>query len=441
MTVDLAGSHALSYPATEAALETCALLTALAGAWALLASVGPSRRLRELLLCAGLLMVALVDLVSLDGPTLLVLRSPTAVAGAPAIVALLAAATFLAAAVTPPQRALRARRPWRVIAVAAGVAAAGIAELGAWLAGGELTPRRVSHTIGLPTRPLELTLLVAGVLLASLAAAVFLCDTQSAVAGRARRPRGALLFAATVILAVIGAGCVAWFRALPSAQASTVPAAGMWLAPLCLMSIAALCELAVQRHRASAVLAERHRQRLARDLHDGICQDLAFIAAFAARFAAVDGDDHPAAVAARRALAFCRGAVADLSASDAPTAGQALLRVADELAAWFGIAIDVDARPTRLRADERDALVRITREAIVNAVKHGHAEHVRVTLQLEEGRLVLRVRDDGTGLQPAGLTRPGFGRTSMRQRTDELGGRLVVRPGEEGGTELEVLLP
>jgi signal transduction histidine kinase len=438
LTLAVVGPHALSYPTTEAALESCALLAALAGAWALLANVGSSKRLRQLLLCAGLVMLALVDLVSLDGPTLLALRSPTALEGAPAIVGLLAAATFLAAALAPPQRTLRTRRPWRVITVAAGVAAAGIAELGSWLADGELAPRRASHMIVLPTRPLETTLLVAGVLLASLAAAVFLCDSLSAAAGRARRDAwGAPLLAAAVMLPAIGAGCIDWFRSPSSLQAPTVPATGMWLAPLCLMSVAAVWELAAQRHRASAILAERHRQRLARDLHDGICQDLAFIAAHAAR----DGDDHPMALAARRALALSRGALAELSASDAPTTQQALRRVADELAARFGIAIDVHARPTRLRADERDALVRITREAVVNAVKHGHAEHVLVTLQVEEGRLVLRVRDNGRGIQPAGLLRPGFGRMSMHQRAAELGGSLAVRACEEGGTELEVLLP
>ena len=64
----------------------------------------------------------------------------------------------------------------------------------------------------------------------------------------------------------------------------------------------------------------QERRRIARDLHDGLAQDLAFIAAHGDQIAREAGEEHPLAIAARRALALSRGAIADLSASDAPSA-------------------------------------------------------------------------------------------------------------------------
>jgi hypothetical protein len=117
LALDIVRPAALSYPTTEAALETCLLLAAIAGAWALSGDAAQTRRPRELLLSSGLVMLVLVDLVSLQGPTVLLLRSATAVAGAPAIGAVFAAAVFLAAALTPAERVLGTRRPWLLIAL------------------------------------------------------------------------------------------------------------------------------------------------------------------------------------------------------------------------------------------------------------------------------------------------------------------------------------
>ncbi|MGZ6652150.1 MAG: histidine kinase, partial [Solirubrobacteraceae bacterium] len=84
------------------------------------------------------------------------------------------------------------------------------------------------------------------------------------------------------------------------------------------------------------------RQRIARDLHDGLAQDLATIALRTQRLQ--NGSDRPDDVlmlAARRALAISRGTIVDLSASDAPTTEAALRQVADELAARFTVLVDV----------------------------------------------------------------------------------------------------
>jgi signal transduction histidine kinase len=194
----------------------------------------------------------------------------------------------------------------------------------------------------------------------------------------------------------------------------------------------------------AAVIAER--QRIARDLHDGLAQDLAFIAAHGDRLASEFGTQHPVAIAARRALGIARGTIVDLTASTAPTTGAALGKVARELESRYAVEVDVkvasadaaNAGPDLL-ASEREVIVRIAREAIVNAVQHGGAQQVSVELGSPDRALLLRVRDDGCGIDTlpssSGL---GFGLPIMRARAASLGGRLVTRSRAGEGTEVSI---
>src|SRR5262249_2840960 len=131
------------------------------------------------------------------------------------------------------------------------------------------------------------------------------------------------------------------------------------------------------RWAKAAALAER--RRVARDLHDGIAQDLAFIAAHGAQMASEMGGDHPVVVAARRALAVSRSTISDLSDPAGATAGEALDAVAHELRERFDVAIAVDAQiDDHLPSGVREHLSRIAREAIANAARHGQARNVLV---------------------------------------------------------------
>jgi len=441
-TIDIFRPEALTHPEFAATLETGAALAALAGAWALHVNFCETGRLRGLLLCSALVLLAAVDVISLAGPTMLELRSATAVASAPMIGGVFAAGCCLAAALVPQALVVDARRRWGTIGIGAGGAAATAAEFASWLLRRELVPLTANTTANwtsLPqAHPLTLLLAATGMVLSVLAAFGFLTDIEQPNRDSGDR-RVAPLFAASVLLMMIGAVALDQStHASARAPASVAPGATMWLVACCLMSIGASRQLAAQRRVTAEARAERGRGRLAQDLHDGICQDLAFIATNVSRLALADGDDHPIAVAARHALAASRGALAQLSASDAPNTREALRRVADDLALRFRINIEVQAHDVGLKAD-RDAVVRIVREAIVNAARHGHAHNVLVSLLVEEGRLVLRVQDDGRGLEPAERRKEGFGMTSMRQRASELGGQLDVRARDEGGTELEVV--
>jgi signal transduction histidine kinase len=183
---------------------------------------------------------------------------------------------------------------------------------------------------------------------------------------------------------------------------------------------------------------------VARDLHDGIAQDLAFIAAHGPRFVDELGDDHPVVVAARRALEISRSTISELSDPRGATAHESLEAVARELSDRFGISIAVNAQLKRdLEPHEREQVTRIAREAITNAARHGDARNVIVSLRQAETGVALRVVDDGRGILGADLvlSPEGFGLRSMRERAAALGGQLNVRQPRLGGTELEVVLP
>ena len=88
------------------------------------------------------------------------------------------------------------------------------------------------------------------------------------------------------------------------------------------------------------------------------------------------------------------------------------------------------------------ALYRVAQEALTNIGKYASAKNVTVSLRRDDGRWVLRVADDGIGLDPAKAEHPtGFGLLAMRERVRALGGDFSVsgRPGE--GTVIQVRLP
>jgi signal transduction histidine kinase len=190
----------------------------------------------------------------------------------------------------------------------------------------------------------------------------------------------------------------------------------------------------------SAALVER--RRVARDLHDGLAQDLALIAAHGAQMAQELGSEHPVTVAAKRALAVTRETISDLSDLGSSQPDVALEAIAHELGDRFGIGVVVDAHPdTLLPRDATEHVVRIAREAIANAARHGGAHSVEVSLSRTDAGVVLRVCDDGSGIGARTVPAEGFGLRSMRERAAAAGAQLTLRKREAGGTELKVVLP
>jgi signal transduction histidine kinase len=198
-----------------------------------------------------------------------------------------------------------------------------------------------------------------------------------------------------------------------------------------------------QRGLAQAAALEE-RRRLARELHDGLAQELAFIATqtrWLSRRTEPGGQVEQLVVAAERALDESRSAISALTRPMDEPLDAALTQAAEEVAARVGVRLKLSLEPgIEVPVATREALVRIVREAVSNTARHGAAETVTIELSDRPG-VSLRIADDGKGFDADRTDGIGFGLTSMRERARALGGEFNVTSTPGQGTNIEVLLP
>ena len=212
-----------------------------------------------------------------------------------------------------------------------------------------------------------------------------------------------------------------------------------------MQAVANVVASAVERMRAHGRLLEvreAERRRIARDLHDGLAQELAYLTR---HLDSLEGDLETEALnrlrrATERARLESRAVVRGLVLAESPPAGEALADAVGELAKGFGLDLELDLAPgLRLTASHTEVLVRIASEAVVNAARHSGATLVEVSLHRHGTRARMVVRDRGCGFDPAAAT-SGFGLTSMRERAQSAGAELTVRSQPGWGSQVEVLL-
>jgi signal transduction histidine kinase len=206
--------------------------------------------------------------------------------------------------------------------------------------------------------------------------------------------------------------------------------------------------------RAILEVADREKERLGRELHDGVCQTLAGIAALSttlsrklAAHAETTGSANAAALAdlLHEAIAEVRDVAHGLGPLGLQKAGLdgALDSLAVNLHQRLHVACTFQcARPfARLPREVELHLFRIAQEAVNNAVAHGRAERIEIGLSCSDGQAVLSVQDDGVGLPPEPTRRRGIGLETMALRADLLGGSLEVRQRAPHGTTLRCTFP
>jgi two-component system, NarL family, sensor kinase len=194
------------------------------------------------------------------------------------------------------------------------------------------------------------------------------------------------------------------------------------------------------------VAREEERQRLRRDLHDGVGPTLAGLTMQLAAVRPLVRSDPDAVAdrlgrledAARGALDTVRRMAHGLRPPALDELG--LVGALRQLAESLGLRVRLpDVELPRLPAAVEVAVYLIAAEALHNVARHAGSSEVEVALQADEGDVVLRVRDCGTGLDG---TRPaGIGLRTMRERADELGGAVTVDSGPARGTTLTARLP
>lgn len=106
----------------------------------------------------------------------------------------------------------------------------------------------------------------------------------------------------------------------------------------------------------------------------------------------------------------------------------------------FRVVVGGQAR--ELRADVRDEIFRIGREAIVNAYKHAEANRIEMEIEYRPAELHISVRDNGCGIDPPALQRTeNWGLKAMRERAECIGGWLRILSKVALGTEVELCIP
>jgi signal transduction histidine kinase len=179
---------------------------------------------------------------------------------------------------------------------------------------------------------------------------------------------------------------------------------------------------------------EEDRRRLARELHDGVVQELLYIRSVS-RGLTGDGESTRRIVGAcDRALDESRIAIQALGRPSDETLGSVLDRMATELAERYHVVLEVDLDRTILAGPTQQlAIMRITGEAISNAVRHGEATSMQLRLSRSGARRRLSIEDDGHGFDVSQRVsdNAGYGLTSMRERAQRLPGSFSVeaRPG------------
>jgi signal transduction histidine kinase len=265
----------------------------------------------------------------------------------------------------------------------------------------------------------------------------------------------------------IAAGVAVGFTAHEAGPFSTQPIDLRTLSTQVYIVVAALTTLflsavVIERERSAAELAEakRHeddramkeRHRIARDLHDSVSQAL-FSTVLHTRTAqkALEHDGLIPSGPLEQSLdaigELTRGAQSEMRAlifelgHDAVEDGlvTALTRHASMLSAQHGLHIDVQG-PERLALSPRaqTELFGIGREALANVVKHAGASKAWVHIEARSRRVLVEVRDNGSGFDPAARHPGHFGLESMHSRAAELGGVLTISSAPRAGTVVRV---
>jgi signal transduction histidine kinase len=429
-------------PVLRVGLETAEALVALLIAYLVIGRLRRSRSLDDLVLAVALGTLALGNLCFGAIPALVAEGQPAPVASWAGVgTRILGALLFAAAAFIPRRRLVRLGR--------AGLAGAGAAGLGVLLTVSGLWVVRdrlplLTNAGDAKARPDLFG--YQGLFAVQVIVIVLYIIAAVGYARRAdQRPDDNLLLWLGAAAVFAAYAWMNYFLSPALLYADWVYAADVFRLLFYLMLlVGAVNEINDYWRRSARLAVLEERRRLARDLHDGLAQEVAYIsrAAKRLRHPEPDGDlVERLEAAAGRALRESRQVIAALATPVEEPLEAVLTRVAEDAAARFGAEVDVDVTSgIRLDAARAEALLRIAGEAVTNAARHSGTRRVRVALQLRRGRPYLEVVDLGAGFVPeaAPAVQLGFGLTSMRERAATVGAELRIQSAPEAGTSVKV---
>lgn len=218
-------------------------------------------------------------------------------------------------------------------------------------------------------------------------------------------------------------------------------------------ALGAIAGAAVESVRLRSRLAQlailEDRERIGRDLHDSIIQDL-FATGLELQGLAGALDDAPVSEALNglvdridSTIDALRRVVTGLNRGGGQSGFEEQLRVyTAQLAGPYDVAVLVSVEPVELELEPELAseVMPLVGEALSNALRHSGTSVVEVTVEALADRLVISVTDQGSGFDPAGVER-GMGLGNLEARSRRLGGDVVLRSVVGVGTLVDVVLP
>jgi signal transduction histidine kinase len=203
--------------------------------------------------------------------------------------------------------------------------------------------------------------------------------------------------------------------------------------------------LAAERGRATGDARDAERARIAREVHDAISQHLFALRMIAAGMRRADpGNQQARAIEhiSEEALRDTQALLIELRPVSLNGTGlaPALREICTAYHDRLGVTVDASLDDVTVPEPVEHALLRITQEALANAVRHGHASQLTVSVTRHDGHIELTVRDAGSGFDAA-AAHPGRGLTHIRDRTAELGGTLRIDSAPGRGTTITARVP
>jgi signal transduction histidine kinase len=215
----------------------------------------------------------------------------------------------------------------------------------------------------------------------------------------------------------------------------------------------------LRKTRELAIVDER--TRLARDMHDGVAQNLAYLLIQVDRCLNMVNEDSKLgkqldqiSLLLTRNIEEIRRNIFDLRPVDLE--GRSLLEILEDFVAEFGHRWNlkttclIEVAVENVSSEVESALYRIVQETLSNARKHAQCSQISVKLTVDDAQWIrLEIRDNGCGFDPEQTQQPlhrrqgnrGLGLTSMRERAERVGGRLIVESTKDQGTSIFAMLP
>lgn len=201
-------------------------------------------------------------------------------------------------------------------------------------------------------------------------------------------------------------------------------------------------------------ISDREQRRIGHDLHDGLCQQLAGIELLSQVLEQQLADrSNPAAAKAgeiaknvREAISHTRSLARGLSPVTLESEGltAALMELAANTEKLFNVTCRFE-HPAPVPVNDHATasnLFRIAQEAVSNAIKHGKATRIFISLEKNKQQSVLlRVSDNGTGFPTKIRQQKGMGLRIMQSRAGMIGGALVIERGARGGIAVTCAVP